>query len=69
VDRIRYERAQDLLKRGRMTVREIGLATGFDDVRSFRRAFKRWSGVLPSEIRAGSHTNADPDSRTLRTGS
>jgi AraC-like DNA-binding protein len=69
VDRIRYERAQDLLKRGRMTVREIGLATGFDDVRSFRRAFKRWSGVLPSEIRAGSHTNADPDSRALRAGS
>jgi AraC-like DNA-binding protein len=65
VNRMRYERAQDLLKRGRMTVREIGLATGFDDVRSFRRAFKRWSGVLPSEIRANSHTNAHPDSRTL----
>ena len=65
VSRIRYERARDLLERGRMTVREIGLATGFDDVRSFRRAFKRWSGVLPSEIRAGSHANAHLDSRTL----
>jgi AraC-like DNA-binding protein len=67
VDRIRYERAQDLLRRGRMTVREIGLATGFDDVRSFRRAFKRWSGVLPSEIKAGTDTNADADSRTARS--
>lgn len=63
-DRIRYERAQDLLKGGRMTVREIGLATGFDDVRSFRRAFKRWSGVLPSEVRAASHPNIDPDRHT-----
>ena len=66
VDRIRYERARDLLERGRMTVREIGLATGFDDVRSFRRAFKRWSGVLPSEIRAGSAADARPNSGARR---
>jgi AraC-like DNA-binding protein len=65
VDRIRYERAQDLLKRGRMTVREIGLATGFEDVRSFRRAFKRWSGLLPSEIKAGTHKDSD---RELNSG-
>jgi AraC-like DNA-binding protein len=61
VDRIRYERAHDLLKGGRLSVREIGQATGFDDVRSFRRAFKRWSGVLPSEIRAGKHKDSDRD--------
>ncbi len=67
VSRIRYERARELLERGRMTVREIGLATGFDDVRSFRRAFKRWSGVLPSAVRAGGHKNksAHPGSHTL----
>jgi AraC-like DNA-binding protein len=58
VDRIRYERAHDLLKRGRLSIRQIGLATGFDDVRSFRRAFKRWSGVLPSEFRAGTHKDS-----------
>jgi len=54
VDQARRERAIDLLKRTSMSHGEIALATGFSDARNFRRAFKRWTDKLPSEIRGGS---------------
>lgn len=50
-DRARYERSLELLQRTAMSVNEIALATGFGDASNFRRAFKRWSGVLPSDVR------------------
>lgn len=50
-DKVRYERSLDLLKRTSMTLGEVALATGFGDVRNFRRAFKRWAGVLPNQVR------------------
>lgn len=49
LDEIRFERASDLLTRVGMSVGEVAQAIGFADARSFRRAFKRWSGTLPSE--------------------
>lgn len=51
VDQVRYESAEDLLKRTDLPLVEIALATGFTDARNFRRAFKRWAGVLPNELR------------------
>jgi AraC-like DNA-binding protein len=53
VDRIRYESALDLLQRTQLPLQGIAVATGFSDARNFRRAFKRWSGVLPTQIRQG----------------
>jgi len=50
-DKVRYECSLELLKRTRMPLFEIALATGFSDARNFRRAFKRWAGVLPNQIR------------------
>lgn len=52
VDQAREERSVDLLKRTDMSLSQIALATGFGDVRNFRRAFKRWTGKLPSEVRS-----------------
>jgi AraC-like DNA-binding protein len=47
LDEVRRERARDLLHSTAMTVREVAQAVGFADARSFRRAFKRWTGALP----------------------
>jgi AraC-like DNA-binding protein len=53
VDQVRYECALDLLRRSAMPLVDIAMATGFTDARNFRRAFKRWSGILPNQIRQG----------------
>ncbi|HEX7912078.1 MAG TPA: AraC family transcriptional regulator ligand-binding domain-containing protein [Paraburkholderia sp.] len=49
LDEIRFERAVDMLNRSHASISEVAQATGFADARSFRRAFKRWSGSLPSD--------------------
>lgn len=45
------ERAQDLLRNSGMTVTEVAEALGYADGRTFRRAFRRWSGESPSAFR------------------
>jgi AraC-like DNA-binding protein len=50
-DRVRAERALQLLQAGTLSVAEIGSEVGFDDPREFRRAFKRWTGMAPQQAR------------------
>jgi AraC-like DNA-binding protein len=50
-DAASFERARDLLSNSRMTVNEVAQAVGYSDARAFRRAFKRWSGALPTQFR------------------
>lgn len=50
-DRVRAERALELLHGGTLSVAEIGLEIGFSDPREFRRAFKRWTGMAPRSAR------------------
>lgn len=47
----RMERARYLLKVGNLTVSEIGIGVGFEDVSHFSRAFRRVVGVTPSAFR------------------
>jgi len=51
-DRVRSEQATALLRSAGPTIADIGSAVGFRDVREFRRAFKRWTGVSPRSLRA-----------------
>ena len=50
-DRVRTERALELLQDAEVTIASVGSQIGFNDVRDFRRAFKRWTGHTPSETR------------------
>ncbi len=50
-DRVRAERALELLQAGALSVAEIGSEIGFSDPREFRRAFKRWTGMPPQAAR------------------
>lgn len=50
-DRVRAERALELLHAGQLSVAEIGIELGFSDPREFRRAFKRWTGMPPQLAR------------------
>lgn len=50
-DRVRAERALELLHAGQLSVAEIGMELGFSDPREFRRAFKRWTGMPPQLAR------------------
>lgn len=50
-DDVRAERAQALLRDSRMAIAEISAQLGFSDDREFRRAYKRWTGQVPSQAR------------------
>ncbi len=50
-DRVRAERALQLLQADTLSVAQIGNEVGFEDPREFRRAFKRWTGIAPQEAR------------------
>lgn len=48
-----FERARDLLQNSAMSIADIAQSVGYSDARAFRRAFKRWSGQLPTAFRNG----------------
>ena len=50
-DRLRAERAAEMLRSGLFTVTETALALGYCDVYYFSRAFKKRFGIPPSRLR------------------
>jgi len=48
---VRHALAKDYLSRSFLSTDDIALSLGFSDVASFRHAFKRWTGMTPSEFR------------------
>jgi AraC-like DNA-binding protein len=51
VDDLRKQLAERYLRENAPTISEIAFLLGFSDVTAFGRAFKRWTGVSPSEYR------------------
>ena len=51
LDNVRKSRAIELLANTSMSVEQVALEVGFSDAHNFRRAFKRWTGAAPSELR------------------
>jgi AraC-like DNA-binding protein len=51
-DKVRRERALEILDRDSSALNEeIAELLGFSSAASFSRAFKRWTGVTPTEFR------------------
>ncbi len=50
-DEARRERAQDLLNRSKRPIKQIALASGFRNEKSFTRAFRKWTGMSPLAYR------------------
>lgn len=52
LDGQRRNRALELLANARMSIEQVAYAVGFSDAHNFRRAFRRWTGSAPSEVRS-----------------
>jgi AraC-like DNA-binding protein len=57
---LRYELARALLREGRSSIDEIAFELGYESQTAFARAFKRWTGLPPSEYVDPSRTPRDP---------
>jgi len=51
LDAVRNEQAQRYLAKASFSDGEVAFLLGFDDPRSFSRAFRTWNGMSPSEFR------------------
>ena len=49
---VRHTLAVEHVKSGRFSIEEIAYTLGYSDLANFRRAFKRWENMPPSEYRA-----------------
>lgn len=50
-EQVRRARAMSLLSNPEMPIERIAEELGYSDIRGFRRAFKRWTGLSPSAYR------------------
>lgn len=50
VDRVRKEKAQELIRKNQHTLSEIAFLLGFSELSSFSRAFKKWTGKSPAHF-------------------
>ena len=51
LQKIRIEKACDLLAGSKLTIREIAHRTGYDDIKFFNRVFRKMVGMTPGEYR------------------
>ena len=52
LDQYRHERAVDWVRAGKLELAEISYRLGYAQPRAFFRAFRRWTGRSPGELRA-----------------
>ena len=52
LDRLRQSLATDYLTGGKLAVNEVAYLVGFSEPAAFSRAFKRWTGLSPRQLKA-----------------
>lgn len=60
----RRARAEELLAKSKLSVKEIAAALGYADTAAFSHAFQRWTGKSPSDARSLSPSPPRPRSRS-----
>jgi transcriptional regulator GlxA family with amidase domain len=70
IKRVRVEAAKRLLEDGRAPISEVAVEVGYEDIASFRRIFRRETGLPPTEYRRRSspmreHTPEEQSVRSL----
>jgi AraC-like DNA-binding protein len=53
LDRVRAEHATQYLRNTRLPFSTIAYRVGFNDTSNFRRAYHKWTGRTPGEVRNG----------------
>ncbi|MBN3822817.1 AraC family transcriptional regulator [Burkholderia sp. Ac-20384] len=51
LESVRHKLAIESVKSGKLSLQEIAFLLGYDSLGNFRRAFRRWEGMSPSEYR------------------
>ncbi|WP_213999255.1 AraC family transcriptional regulator [Arsukibacterium sp.] len=51
LDQVRREQARRLLQQGQYSNRQLAQQLGYSDEHNFRRAFKRWTGLIPTDFK------------------
>ena len=51
IQKVKVEKAKKLLELNSMGVEQVGFEIGYSDIGSFRKAFKKHAGVIPSEYK------------------
>jgi AraC-like DNA-binding protein len=57
LDRVRSEHATRYLQNTKLPLSTIAYLVGFSDASNFRRAYIKWTGKPPSEVRSSQHKN------------
>ena len=63
---VRLEQALEQLRRSTRSVKQIALAVGFRNEKSFSRAFRQWTGMAPGAWRAAPLADALPPAAPAR---
>jgi AraC-like DNA-binding protein len=65
VEEVRAALARHYLDEGQLALHDVAFRLGYAEVSAFLRAFKRWTGITPTQFRARHHADAVPSAREV----
>lgn len=59
LEKVRREKAMEMLSDGSLQIADIATRLGYADPSNFSKAFKRWTGQVPTSLRNGAQSEPD----------